>query len=275
LESAWRGLIADIERVATPRGREVVGCYSVEGTRLHERAVRAGVQVERAVVGKSYREDRSDRIQALLADLDCNGCRLETAPDEAVETLTEGRSIGAIVGLVRLPAAVDLGQLVKSHERPADVLVVLGADDPGNLGALVRTAHASGAAALVTIGAGDVFHPKAVRTSMGSLFKLPVPRYRDADALIGELAHLGLTSWGAVARDGTAPSKAERRPAGVAVFVGGEAFGLPDAVAAALDQRVSIPMPAGVDSFSVNAAAAILLYELRRGRCDGSSSGSS
>jgi len=59
------------------------------------------------------------------------------------------------------------------------------------------------------------------------------------------------------------------------VFVGGEAFGLPDAVAAALDQRVSIPMPAGVDSFSVNAAAAILLYELRRGRCDGSSSGSS
>jgi TrmH family RNA methyltransferase len=200
----------------------------------------------------------------LLADLARQGCALHAAPDEAVAGLMGGRGGGAIVGLVPLPTPPPPAILAGRPD--ALILAAVDVEDPGNVGALARTALASGAVAFAATGVSDPFHPKAVRTSMGAIFKLPVLRYAATTELLVVLRAHGIRTLGAVSSGGVPLPELPPSTAATALLVGSEAFGLPAEVALSLDGRVTVPMSDAVDSFSVNAAAAILLYVLRNGR---------
>lgn len=275
------GLLAMLRRVHTARGRQREGLYSVEGTRLVERALRAGAPLESVLVARRLVESADPRHRALLRALAEAGCAVTSAPDETLAELTEGRDLGPILGLVRLPAAPTLSAALGSDRatngevRPTTRLPASGAPlllaavdiiDPGNVGALTRTAHAAGASALAAVGASDPFHPRATRISRGSIFRLPVLHYDSAAALLADLrAHDVFTV--ATSAAGGVPLAELAAPAdAVAVLMGNEAEGLPPDVQSAVDARVTIPMAADVDSFSVNAAAAIVLYAIAESR---------
>jgi TrmH family RNA methyltransferase len=261
----WRGTVEMIRRAGTRKGRATGGYFSIEGIRLHERALRAGVRVQQAIVTTSFQKDSSARVQTLLADLQEQGCRLEIVPGDVIGEIIGGRDLGQILGLVRMPEQRQLADVTNSKDmnRPL-LLVAVDVKDPGNVGALLRTAHASGATAFVATGISDPFHPKALRTTMGSLFKLPVLLYKDPMPLINQLRELGIETVGTAVSGGTLLTRATFSNVGVAVLIGSEAWGLPENVQTGVDRLVSIPMKAGVDSFSVNAAAAIVLYEIGR-----------
>ncbi len=282
-----------IRRAHSPRGRQQAGLYAIEGTRLIERALRAGAPLVAVLAAESLAHSAAPRHQALRAELAAAGCPLTVVPDETIYELTEGRDLGAVLGLVRLPPPVTLAELIATanNRPPADddrpptidqqpitpavspflpfppapllpplFLASLDIVDPGNVGALTRTAHAAGAAALLAVGASDPFHPRATRISRGSIFRLPIIHYPTAGELLDDLRRCGVTS---VATDATGgmPLPAFVWPDGpVAALMGNEAVGLTPAVAAAVDYTVTIPMAAGVDSYSVNAAAAIVCY---------------
>lgn len=263
----WTGVLEDVRRSFTARGRERLGCFSIEGTRLHERALRAGVRIETALVAADLVDDPAGRMRGLIEELERAGCRLLPVPRRVIDELTQGRSIGAVVGLVRLPPPVDLEVVLrKSPTGGAVLLVAVEVDDPGNIGALIRTGLACGAAAFVGVGCSDPFHPKAVRTSMGSLFKLPLVHFDEARSMFDTLGRLDVESVGAVSSGGEELPRARFDRPRIALILGGEAFGLQREALHRLDRRLSIPMSAEIDSFSVNAAAAILLYEIRSGR---------
>ena len=163
--------------------------------------------------------------------------------------------------VVHLPGSRNLYELTE----PATLLLVgVDLDDPGNVGALIRTALAAGASGFVAVGCCDAFHPRAVRISRGSLFKLPVLTYPEVRPLLDDLRDQNVRTIGAVADGGTPLPEARIAAGPLALFVGSEAFGLPGEVGAALAHRLTIPMAEGIDSYSVNAAAAILLYSLSR-----------
>ena len=84
----WRTVVADLERCLTARGRTLLGRFRIEGTRLHQRALRAGVAIEQAVAGESFRRSANPRARRLLEDLETAGCQLHTVPDEVVTGLT-------------------------------------------------------------------------------------------------------------------------------------------------------------------------------------------
>jgi TrmH family RNA methyltransferase len=264
-QDEWRGAVEAVRRATTARGRAAGGYFSIEGIRLHERAVRAGWQVEKAVLARSFYENNSPRVQALIKELANNGCRFFPVADEVAAELTDGRDLGAIIGLLRMPEPPLLRDVVAADLNKSPLLLV-AADikEPGNSGALMRTALAGGASAFVACGISDPYHPKALRTSMGSLFKLPVLTYSSTKALMPDLAALGMFSMGLIV-DGDVPLPIVDFPeGGVALFVGSESWGLADHVKQGLDCLVTIPMREGVDSYSVNAAAAIALYEIGR-----------
>ena len=263
-DNAWRGILADIGRTRTAQGRHRLGRFSIEGTRLHERALRAGVEVEVVLAGESLATSSEERMRRLLADLESSGCAVHVVPNDVMTKLTEGRDIGAIVGLVRLPSHHSLDQaLLACGRHPSLILVAVDVEDPGNVGAMIRTALAASAAAFVAVGISDPYHPKAVRTSMGAVFRIPIVRHDTAHSLLASLDGQGVGTVGAVSRGGTAPDGLRLEVPSIAVLIGSEAFGLSKEVCADLDHLVSIPMSSEVDSFSANAAAAILLYALR------------
>ena len=258
-------VLADLGRARTRLGRERLGRFAIEGTRLHERALRAGASVEAALVGRSFAASGEPRVAALLEALERGSCELHVVEDDLLEELFGGRDLGAIAGLVRLPPSRRLGDLLLAEaEQRQIVLAAVDVEEPGNVGALSRTALAAGAVAFAAAGISDPFHPKSVRTSMGAVLRLPVLTYPDAAALHEELVQERVQIVGTASRGGVDPRAASFDPHRVALLVGSEPFGLDRGVVAAADLVVSIPMSSEVDSFSVNAAAAILLHEISR-----------
>jgi TrmH family RNA methyltransferase len=145
-------------------------------------------------------------------------------------------------------------------------LVIVDVVEPGNVGALLRTGLACGAAGAICVGATDPFHPKAVRTSLGSSFKLPMARLAASEALLPTLEKRGVFSLATVARDGEALDRAVWPRGNLALLVGNEGQGLPARLRDAADQRITIDLSSAADSFCVNAAAAVCLYEVQRRR---------
>ena len=148
----------------------------------------------------------------------------------------------------------------------AFVLVAVDVQDPGNLGALIRAAEAGGASAVLVCGASaNPFSWKALRGSMGSALRLPVVSGRRVDEALQDARASGARTIATSPRSGRDPDDIDWSGR-VALFLGGEGPGLPDAVAAACDERVTIPMAAAVESLNVAVAAGILIYAARRKR---------
>lgn len=265
--SDWAGVVEDVRRALTPRGRAQLGQFPVEGFRLIERAVRAGHPPRRVILSERLLRQREPRLAELLTQLEQARCSMTAVPEGVMLELAEGRNGGLIIALCDALVPPTLEQVrARALEGGGPVLVLADVEEPGNVGALVRTGLAAGASAVVTLGNSDAFHPKAVRTSMGSLFKLPVLRLGESHNLRAALAPL--RCYAAVAGDGPSPWRVDLSGP-LALFVGNEADGLSAELVAQLDGSLCIPMPSGVDSFSVNAAAAILLYESARQRATG------
>jgi TrmH family RNA methyltransferase len=258
----WADALENVRRAVTARGRATLGAFASEGQRLLERGVRAGWCPRQVLFAASLRGDAE--LGALVGSLASRGCRCFELPDAALLELSQGRRSGLVSALFELPPNPPLAELAARGPEPAVFLALMDIDEPGNVGALLRTALASGISAVFCAGQSDPFHPKAVRTSLGSLFKLPLFRAVSASELLADLQRLGVYCVAAVARGGEPLGQALWPRHKLALLVGNEGQGLPEALQGAADARVTIDLSQAVDSYSVNAAAAVCLYEIQR-----------
>jgi TrmH family RNA methyltransferase len=132
--------------------------------------------------------------------------------------------------------------------------------DPGNVGTLLRTADAAGAAAVILLGPSvDPYDPKTLRASMGSLFNLPVLTHDDPGNLFRWIATQGLSVIGADATRGTVWTGMQW-PGAVALVLGNEAQGVSEDVAAHISEWVALPLYGRAESLNVAVAGGILMY---------------
>ena len=228
------------------------GRYQVEGEKLVRQALDAGRLLEAFVL---------DDPPQFAEELAAAGVPVHSLPAASLPRLigTSYQTSIAAVGIVRrelLPALPDHGLLLAGE----------GIQDPRNVGVLIRTAEAAGAAAVAfSDDSADPFARAAVRSTTGSLLRQPV--YLAADLLAD------LQAWRAGRGKLVATSAKAGRPAwdidltgDVAIMVGNESTGLsPDAVELA-DELVALPMAGGASSLNVTVAAGALLYEAVRQR---------
>jgi TrmH family RNA methyltransferase len=146
------------------------------------------------------------------------------------------------------------------------VLVADAISDPGNLGTMIRSAAALGAAAVVATGdACDMLNPKVVRATMGALFRVAVAEHRSLDEVLDALRERGIAVIATIPRGGVPPWEIDlARP--TALLVGSETGGLSPRVIDRSDARVTIPMHGGSESLNAATAAAALLSEAARQR---------
>jgi len=152
------------------------------------------------------------------------------------------------------------------HAARALVLLLAGLQDPGNVGAIIRTAAASGATGVAAIeGTANPFGWKALRGAMGGTFRIPVSTRGSLLDAISAARDADVQIVAAVPREGTPLPEVDFRGP-TALVLGGEGAGISDAVAAAADTTVTIPMRRPIESLNVSIAAAVILYEAFRQR---------
>jgi RNA methyltransferase, TrmH family len=243
----------------------------VEGVRLVEEALGAGLKFRGALV--SVELERTARGTDLRAELERHGVVVEEVSARALGQLADTETSQGIIAVVE-PKKWAADELPIGTR--GVVLVIDGVQDPGNVGTLIRTAHALGAAGTVALrGTADIVSPKTLRAAMGATFRHPVVVLDDGAFITWARKH-GVTLWAAAA-DGTplhralqAPGGGKREPGGpsvpIAVIVGNEGAGIRPQLNALSTTRVAIPLAQGAESLNVAVAAGILLYEVMRGR---------
>ena len=187
---------------------------------------------------------------------------VEEAPVPPLSTFTEREDIERLstlttpTGPVGVFAFLDIevGELLRSRER---LVLLHGVQDPGNAGTVIRAAHAFGAGVALSKGCADLYNPKTVRATMGSIFHAPVAREVESVGFLRQARESGFVSAAAVPEGGEPPRSAFSGKS--LVVVGAEGSGLPEEVEAACEARVSIPVRA--PSLNAAMAASILLYE--------------
>jgi RNA methyltransferase, TrmH family len=136
------------------------------------------------------------------------------------------------------------------------VVLLHGVQDPGNVGTAIRSAHAFGAGVVLSRGSADLYNPKTVRATMGSIFHTPVAREVETVDFLTEAGDAGFGLIAAVPEDGSMPGS---MPGGrLVVCIGAEGAGLPEDIVRACEMRVCIPSLA--PSLNASVAASILLY---------------
>ncbi len=246
-----------------PRQREAEGVFLAEGTHLAEEALRAGAPVELALVSLGL--DRTVEGRHLRARLASSGTHVEETSDDVLDSLQDARSPQPVLLLVRR-ATVGLANVLDEGRPGAPLLVVAhGVQDPGNLGGILRTADAAGATGFVATGHGaDLFHPRTIRATMGSIYRIPCAT-ADVEAVLAALPHRGVIAVATEADRGV-PFDLHDFRVPTALLFGNEGGGLGEEIAERCQASVRIPMRPGVESLSVGAAAAVLLFEAARQR---------
>lgn len=241
------------------------GWLAVEGPHLVEEALAAGESAARgSVIVQSVLVARgvAPKFRPLLERLPKHA-EVTEVPDQLFDSVAQTETPQGIAALVELPPP----NIDAAFAGPgALILVACGLQDPGNLGTMARSAQALGGSALVTLPATvSPFNPKAVRSSAGAIFRLPVFRNVELAALVEHAESAGVAL---MAADRHAPAVVADVDLGgpVAFLIGQEAAGLPEEIACQAVARVRVPIRAGTDSLNAATAASILLYEAARQR---------
>jgi len=258
ITSAANPLIKRVRSLADRRYRSRGGAFVVEGVQPVWRAIEAGWEIEALLVVPSrLTESARDMVAGQVAA----GVRAVELAERLAARLAERDAPPGLLAVVR-SRAMSLGRLTP---QPDSVFVALHrVANPGNLGAVVRTADAVGAAGVILVGdTADAYAPAAVKASMGSLFAVPVVGVKDADALFDWATARGVT---VVATSGYAERShwAVSYPLPVVVLLGSEGEGLPADALTRADHVVRIPMTGTAESLNLAVAAALMLYEVRR-----------
>jgi len=256
VEGRHNALVKDLRKTFAHGDLTDDGHCAVEGMRILEEAIRSGLKF-RAVFFNESAIARAGRLLPQLA------AHVETLllPDKLFATAVPSDSPQGVAALVQCPVFTADDVLSKSSAGP--VLAIGGVQDPGNLGTILRSAEAFGAAG-VLLGEGTVapFNSKAVRASAGSVFRLPIARVKLGEVLPRMRAR-GLRLVATSSHKGT-PVYEAKLIGPLAIFIGSEGAGLSRDLLAGMDETLAIPHSEHVESLNAGVAASIVLYEAAR-----------
>ncbi|HEV2206741.1 MAG TPA: RNA methyltransferase [Candidatus Acidoferrales bacterium] len=265
---------------------------AVEGPKLVEEGLRAGLELDALLVSEAG-EAHLDRIFAVARETEDGvpRSRIFRTTDKLFAGVTATETPQGIAALFRQRewAFEDVlrGTALQDGSfrgDPAFVIVLVGVQDPGNVGTIIRSAEAFGATGVICVrGTADPWSPKGVRASAGSALRLPLLRGIAPTVALVQLRTAGLKIYAAVSGTKGRRADGDRQPKQLeqrddsatlaanladrcAILIGSEGHGLPPELERAADAIISVPISEPVDSLNAAVAASVLLYEAARQR---------
>ncbi|MDK0863522.1 RNA methyltransferase [Clostridium perfringens] len=247
IESKNNNLFKDIKKLKEKKHRIKSNKYLIEGLRFVEEAIKSKVSIDSIVFTESFKEKNPDLFLKINENI-----KLIQMNEALLKQLCSTENPQGIVGVINM----------QNKELKSGDLVVLvdKVQDPGNMGTIIRTAHAAGAAGIVmTKGTVDIYNDKTLRSTMGSIFYIPIVEDDSLDfvkSLKKEGYKLVVSSL-----QGKNNFFEENLQGKVMIAVGNEGNGVSDEVYDIADIKVKIPMPGEAESLNVAVATSIMIYE--------------
>lgn len=243
------------------REREKTGLFTAEGIRLFSEIPEE--QLEQVFVSESFLE-RED-AEAILEK--AGSREVMEVKDSVFQGMCDTQNPQGILAVVR-QRRWTMEQILELTETPFFMLAE-NLQDPGNLGTILRTGEGAGITALIlSKGTVDIYSPKVIRSTMGSLFRVPFLYVEDIRETICELRERGIQIYAAHLAGSVPYDEPDyTRPAGL--LIGNEGNGLTEETADCCTGRIRIPMEGAVESLNAAMSAGILMYEVHRQRASG------
>ena len=247
IESKNNNLFKEIKKLKEKKHRIKSNKYLIEGLRFVEEAIKSKVSIDSIIFTESFKEKNPDLFLKINENI-----KLIQMNEALLKQLCSTENPQGIVGVINMQ-----NKELKSGEL---VVLVDKVQDPGNMGTIIRTAHAAGAAGIVmTKGTVDIYNDKTLRSTMGSIFYIPIVEDDSLDfvkSLKKEGYKLVVSSL-----QGKNNFFEENLQGKVMIAVGNEGNGVSDEVYDIADIKVKIPMPGESESLNVAVATSIMIYE--------------
>jgi TrmH family RNA methyltransferase len=239
------------------KAREKQSLFVAEGVRSVEELLQSKLAVRGVLVAPQLGD--APRGAGLRQRLEQSGVELIEVTEKDFRSAAATDSPQGVLAIAEIPR-----RSLDTLQMPAvcRVLLLDGLQDPGNVGTILRTAAALGAAATIALpGTVDLWNPKVIRSSMGAQFH-HAALHADVEEALGFLARHSIELWATDVAG--APLDRTAAPDRLAIAVGNEGAGISSSIGAKARQMISLPITGNVESLNVAVAAGILLYELRR-----------
>lgn len=237
------------------KDRREAGIFIVEGTKMYKEAPSEWIK-------EVY------FTQKVLAELGEPGnvpCYL--VEDSVFEKISDTQTPQGVLTVLRRPE-YDIDKIITGNTGDEAQLLLLleNIQDPGNLGTILRVGEAAGVTGIImTKGTVDIFNPKVVRSTMGSIYRMPFAFTEDICETINRMKKAGVTTYAAHLHGSEVYTEYDySKP--TAFMIGNEGNGLTDAATEMADKRLLIPMEGSVESLNAGIATAVLIYEAHRQR---------
>ncbi len=237
------------------RERKKKKCFLVEGSRLLEEAF-LEEKLKKFYLSETLSEHGGEWKKKFEKEVP-----YEVVSDSVFKVVSDTVTPQGILGVVQMPE-YDPEKLFQ--EKKKRFLLLDDIRDPGNLGTIMRTAEGAGMSAVfLSYGSVDLFNPKVVRSTMGSIFRVPFCYVEDLSGLVEKLKKY-VRVYGCV-MEGTLRYDEPVYKNGAGIVIGNEANGISREVRKHLSETVRIPMAGKLESLNASVAASILMYEMARG----------
>ena len=245
--------------VARKKERDRRGLFVVEGMKMFGEA--PAERISQVYLAESAKKEVYSRYEEKLSGLPC-----EIVSDEVFGKMSDTVTPQGILCLVR-QFSYSIEDMLSGREKKQLLFIILeDIQDPGNLGTIFRTAEAAGAdGVIMSSHTAEIYNPKTIRSTMGSIYRVPFLYAEDLSSIIKKLREQGVSVYAAHLKGSDYDTGQDYRKS-TAFLIGNEAKGLREETAAGADALIRSPMEGQVESLNAAVASSVLLYEAYRQR---------
>lgn len=291
ISSSNNSLIKEVKSLKTKKNRQSKELFFVEGVRIIEEALMSSAHiksifistettdVENDIRDRNYARDgkglrieeyikkiKNDRIAAILSTADYHGCEIYAIPESLFKDISDTETPQGILAIIKMNEYSLNDVIGKSSKcgigiNKGNIVILDEIQDPGNMGTIIRTADAAGFSGIITSkGCVDPYNPKVLRSTMGSIFHIPIFLCNNLTETLAKIKTNGIRIY-AAHLEGSKNYYEVDMTQNTAVIIGNEANGISSESISMADEFIKIPMPGRVESLNASVAAGILMYE--------------
>jgi len=238
--------------LSSKKERDKQGLFVIEGLRIFQDTLKTAPGFIRDIyVSESFLKEHPE--EGILVE--GNNIRVITVKDSVFNSISQTVTPQGILCTVKKPEHT-LEEILTGTK----FLILENIQDPGNLGTMLRTAEAAGMSGIImSRDCADIYNPKVIRSTMGSVFRVPFVYVQDFTEALRNIKEHGITVYAAYLHGGESVSGVQFDKK-CAIMIGNEGNGLTDTAVAEADRRIFIPMAGQIESLNAAVAAAILMF---------------